>query len=1128
MANKIQIRRDTTTNWAAVDPILSEGELGLDTTLDKIKIGDGTSHWSALSFYTGSPSSLVNGLHTVSLNSSGVVTFPEVENTQLSIAGSEIIGLDTNAVAISSNSSVVINTYNPALTAWEFSNSGTLTVPSPTSSQFTITFNPVHYVASQGKPTLTLTGAPWVLHGLYQYNSIGEVELQLDSAWPALTNPGYTSGDTFAFGADVHGVGGYTLTITLNDVVHPGSAGWTANVAASQPPAYPSTFQTNGAIKFTTGQDRSVIIDTNGGLHVSGPITRLDNQPLVINSITGNQASAITVDGDNSVVRIRHVSDLASYIWEFKPDGSLHLPPVGAIESLSTTSITVGTVLVELETTYIDSLIQLTDTFTLNSSESGYPWGITLPLSAPVTYDELILLPSETFPNQMAVTVQAHAVNIAYSEWRDALATNHIRFNVANKSWVLNNTGGITFPTLSVDLHNGGVQSGQVLKFNDATKQVIITGPTPVAGNSAERIIIQGQRATGNGEGGDVYIWGGDSAANGGDIKIYAGDGEASPSNGGYVNISGGSGYAYGGDVTLTAGYASQFGGNVVLSAGNAGGQGGVSGHVTINANNHSWTFNNEGKLTLPEGGDVVNSAGNSVLGGTDIYKFAYGIIGTKDSPDTGNWGGYNITLDPGGESYAGIGIPSVSQQDSGSSLYIYNNKSRLNNIQLSVSSGTFAVNGNGTIAFPGNKLKPTGALIVETTPGVPTSVTKTSSNQGWSSGHGLGTNLPTTGGSGTGLTVDVVDTGSAYAGITIHTPGSGYLDGETLTVTNEGMSDNFTVTVPVNNWTFSTTGNLTFPDTTIQTTAFHDVASNVFFVDPTRTSGTYTRTGTFTSPYNSITAAFDAAVAAEFNDSSMATVILLNNVVENITLRPGVFLTSLGTGTHGAPLLAGTVTVTSSTGTTVSNHYSISNLRIVAEGDNHCINFIGTAPQKLFMRDLWLDIGGTGNGIRVNNTGTGSTVHLDTGHLAHAGTGDVYCINVMNGNCYVTDIETTGTTQVAAVRSGCTLTLDSCELDANGDIVCETYGTGTLVITNSAITNAKANSTGILINDAGGTVTLGNNIITVPAGTGYAVQGPLGGIVYHANNVFTANSYRSTAIDGGFIALPNTWQTKA
>jgi Major tropism determinant N-terminal domain len=105
-----------------------------------------------------------------------------------------------------------------------------------------------------------------------------------------------------------------------------------------------------------------------------------------------------------------------------------------------------------------------------------------------------------------------------------------------------------------------------------------------------------------------------------------------------------------------------------------------------------------------------------------------------------------------------------------------------------------------------------TSALTLKANAGIPISVTKTSSNQGWGNGS-VGSNLATTGGSGTGLTVDVVDTGSAYAGITIHTPGSGYLDGETLTVSNGGMSDTFTVTVgPTLTWIFGTDGKLALP----------------------------------------------------------------------------------------------------------------------------------------------------------------------------------------------------------------------------------------------------------------------------------------------------------------------------
>ena len=54
MTAKIQIRRDTTANWAAgTPPTLSVGEIGLDTDLKQIKIGDGSSNWTALPWLSG-------------------------------------------------------------------------------------------------------------------------------------------------------------------------------------------------------------------------------------------------------------------------------------------------------------------------------------------------------------------------------------------------------------------------------------------------------------------------------------------------------------------------------------------------------------------------------------------------------------------------------------------------------------------------------------------------------------------------------------------------------------------------------------------------------------------------------------------------------------------------------------------------------------------------------------------------------------------------------------------------------------------------------------------------------------------------------------------------------------------
>jgi hypothetical protein len=50
MANKIQLRRDTTVNWTTADPTLSQGEIGLDLTTGNIKIGTGLDSWSELDY----------------------------------------------------------------------------------------------------------------------------------------------------------------------------------------------------------------------------------------------------------------------------------------------------------------------------------------------------------------------------------------------------------------------------------------------------------------------------------------------------------------------------------------------------------------------------------------------------------------------------------------------------------------------------------------------------------------------------------------------------------------------------------------------------------------------------------------------------------------------------------------------------------------------------------------------------------------------------------------------------------------------------------------------------------------------------------------------------------------------
>jgi hypothetical protein len=250
------------------------------------------------------------------------------------------------------------------------------------------------------------------------------------------------------------------------------------------------------------------------------------------------------------------------------------------------------------------------------------------------------------------------------------LSNGNSQFNIAaaggnvtitsngTQTWTFAQNGTVGFPTLTTDLHNGGNQSAQTLQFGDPNQQVIITGPTPDANINAQRLIIQGQRGNGTGEGGDVYFWGGDADTNGGDIKIYAGDADSATGYGGYINLDGGNGPDGGGQITITGGSSSNgTGGQISISGGSSanangspvtiqGGQGsqegglvsinggygqgnaqgvtifggqsglGLSGYgnVRINSGASSWTFDNTGNVVLAGGNSVVQSIANSSL----------------------------------------------------------------------------------------------------------------------------------------------------------------------------------------------------------------------------------------------------------------------------------------------------------------------------------------------------------------------------------------------------------------------------------------------------------------------------------------------------------------------------------
>ena len=98
MALKIQLRRDIAANWTANNPLLLNGEIGIETDTLKFKIGNGTQRWNSLSSYGLKPGE-PNGVAT--LNSDGKIPLSQIPDQ---------ISLDTEAALALQNAINAIST----------------------------------------------------------------------------------------------------------------------------------------------------------------------------------------------------------------------------------------------------------------------------------------------------------------------------------------------------------------------------------------------------------------------------------------------------------------------------------------------------------------------------------------------------------------------------------------------------------------------------------------------------------------------------------------------------------------------------------------------------------------------------------------------------------------------------------------------------------------------------------------------------------------------------------------------------------------------------------------------------------------------------------------------------------
>ena len=225
MATKIQVRRDTAANWTSVNPTLSDGELGYETNTGYMKIGNGSTQWSSLSYFTpGAVDGDANTTYTLGTTASGgnanitltgsdstndSVTLVAGTNVTLSVAGDNITAaVDTdlanynnsNTGFISASSSDTLTNKSGNISQWtndsNYLTSGTISISGKSINEL----SDVSTGSASGGDILLYDGSNWT--PAFQFNT----EMQFLSGLNTRRNIGYSASDWLEFAG--HSAGG--------------------------------------------------------------------------------------------------------------------------------------------------------------------------------------------------------------------------------------------------------------------------------------------------------------------------------------------------------------------------------------------------------------------------------------------------------------------------------------------------------------------------------------------------------------------------------------------------------------------------------------------------------------------------------------------------------------------------------------------------------------------------------------------------------------------------------------------------------------------------------------------------------------------------------------------------------
>ena len=340
MAVQIQLKRDTNSNWSTANTVLAEGEIGINTTTNQFKIGNGSTPWNSLSYAP------ING------------TVPDID--------------DITNVTITSASSGQFLKYNG--TAWVNDAIDLATDTTGSFVQSLVAGTGVTLANNSGEnATPTVTVDTSVIQARvanvtdteigYLDGVTSAIQTQIDTKSP-LASPTFTGTVTIPSGASISGFAPlasptFTGTVTLPDNTVALGTKTTGSYVESLVAGTGVTLTNNSgetatptiAIGQAIGTSASVTfanVNVTGDLTVSGTTTTINSETLTIddniivlnNNATGapSQNAGIEIErgsSNNVALRWNETTDK----WEVTEDGSTYVD-IATVSYVNAQSIT--------------------------------------------------------------------------------------------------------------------------------------------------------------------------------------------------------------------------------------------------------------------------------------------------------------------------------------------------------------------------------------------------------------------------------------------------------------------------------------------------------------------------------------------------------------------------------------------------------------------------------------------------------------------------------------------------------------------------------------------------------------------------------------------------------------------